>query len=56
MLDRVTHRKQLRDELITIIRMLTGQTAAIKGDLPAPEAKPEAKAAPAEDMKAEEQK
>ena len=42
MLDRVTHRKQLRDELITIIRMLTGQTAAVKGDLPAPE--PEATA------------
>ena len=37
MLDRVTHRKQLRDELVTIIRMLTGQSAAIKGDLPAPE-------------------
>jgi len=36
MLDRVTHRKQLRDELVTIIRMLTGQPPAVKGDLPAP--------------------
>ena len=38
MLDRVTHRKDMRDELITIIRMLTGQTPAIKGELAAPEA------------------
>ncbi len=37
MLDRVTHRKQLRDELVTILRMLTGQPPAVKGDLPAPE-------------------
>jgi acetyl-CoA carboxylase carboxyl transferase subunit beta len=36
MLDRVTHRKALRDELITITRMLTGQPPAVKGDLPAP--------------------
>jgi acetyl-CoA carboxylase carboxyl transferase subunit beta len=36
MLDRVTHRRALRDELIGITRMLTGQTPAIKGDLPAP--------------------
>ncbi len=36
MLDRVTHRKDLREELITITRMLMGQTPAIKGDLPAP--------------------
>ncbi len=36
MLDRVTHRKRLRDELITILRMLTGQPPAVKGDLPAP--------------------
>ncbi len=38
MLDRVTHRKDLRDELITIVRMLTGQTPAVRGELPAPEA------------------
>jgi acetyl-CoA carboxylase carboxyl transferase subunit beta len=36
MLDRVTHRKQLRDELVTICRMLMGQPPAVKGDLPAP--------------------
>ena len=42
MLDRVTHRKNLRDELTTILRMLTGQPPAIKGDLPAPVAVPAA--------------
>ncbi|MEM9343014.1 MAG: acetyl-CoA carboxylase, carboxyltransferase subunit beta [Pseudomonadota bacterium] len=36
MLDRVTHRKDLKDELVTIIRMLTRQPPAVKGDLPAP--------------------
>jgi acetyl-CoA carboxylase carboxyl transferase subunit beta len=36
MLDRVTHRKALRDELITLTRMLTSQPPAVKGDLPAP--------------------
>ena len=36
MLDRVTPRTKLREELITIIRMLTGQTPAVWGDLPAP--------------------
>ena len=41
MLDRVTHRKQLRDELVTILRMLTGQPRAVKGKLPAPEGKGE---------------
>ena len=45
MLDRVTHRKDLKDELVTILRMLTRQPAAVKGDLPKPEpdAKTEAK-------------
>ncbi|WP_114287681.1 acetyl-CoA carboxylase, carboxyltransferase subunit beta [Candidatus Halocynthiibacter alkanivorans] len=38
MLDRVTHRKDLRDELVTICRMLMGQSPAIRGDLPAPDA------------------
>ncbi|MCG7494636.1 acetyl-CoA carboxylase, carboxyltransferase subunit beta [Thalassobius sp. Cn5-15] len=38
MLDRVTKRTEMRDELITIIRMLMGMPPAIKGDLPAPEA------------------
>jgi acetyl-CoA carboxylase carboxyl transferase subunit beta len=40
MLDRVTHRKALKDELTTILRLLTGQPAAVKGDLPKPDAKP----------------
>ena len=38
MLDRVTPRQNLRDELITITRMLLGMPPAVKGDLPAPEA------------------
>ncbi|MDZ4087500.1 MAG: acetyl-CoA carboxylase, carboxyltransferase subunit beta [Tabrizicola sp.] len=36
MLDRVVHRKAMKDELVTLVRMLTGQPPAIKGDLPAP--------------------
>ncbi|MBC6443578.1 MAG: acetyl-CoA carboxylase carboxyltransferase subunit beta [Rhodobacteraceae bacterium] len=36
MLDRVTERKHLRTELITITRMLMGQPPAVHGDLPAP--------------------
>ena len=36
MLDRVTHRKQLRDELISILRMVGGLPAPVAGDLPAP--------------------
>ncbi len=36
MLDRVTHRKKLRDELVTITRMLMRQPQAVRGDLPAP--------------------
>ena len=36
MLDRVTHRKAMRDELVTVIRMLMDLPPAIKGDLPAP--------------------
>jgi acetyl-CoA carboxylase carboxyl transferase subunit beta len=38
MLDRVTHRTAMRDELITIIRMLLKKSPAIKGDLPKPSA------------------
>ncbi|WP_343080622.1 acetyl-CoA carboxylase, carboxyltransferase subunit beta [Ostreiculturibacter nitratireducens] len=44
MLDRVTHRKKLREELITITRLLMGKTPAVAGDLPAPKPEP----APAE--------
>ena len=36
MLDRVTHRKALRGELIAITRMLTGLPAPIAGELPPP--------------------
>jgi acetyl-CoA carboxylase carboxyl transferase subunit beta len=36
MLDRVIKRTDMREELITIVRMLMGMTPAIKGDLPAP--------------------
>jgi acetyl-CoA carboxylase carboxyl transferase subunit beta len=36
MLDRVTHRKDMREELITLTRMLMGLPPAVKGDLPAP--------------------
>ncbi len=38
MLDRVTHRTALRDELISILRMLMGMEPPVKGDLPAPTA------------------
>ncbi len=37
MLDRVTPRKELRAEIATILRMLTGQTPVVHGDLPRPE-------------------
>ena len=36
MLDRVTKRTEMRDELITITRMLMDLPPAVKGDLPAP--------------------
>jgi len=39
MLDRVTKRTDLRDELISLTRMLLGLPPAIKGDLPAPDPK-----------------
>ena len=38
MLDRVTHRTKMRDELITITRMLLGLPPAVRGDLPPPDA------------------
>lgn len=46
MLDRVTHRKNMRDELVTIVRMLMGDTPAVKADLPAPEPNLETAATP----------
>jgi len=52
MLDRVTNRKAMRGELITIVRMLLGQSPVVAGDLPAPEPEPEpAVAPPAPDAK-----
>jgi acetyl-CoA carboxylase carboxyl transferase subunit beta len=36
MLDRVVHRTVMKDELVTLIRLLMGLPPAIKGDLPAP--------------------
>ena len=46
MLDRVTHRKELKDELVAIIRMLIGAPPPVKGDLPPPDAEsPPGKAA-----------
>ncbi len=40
MLDRVTPRAQMREELITITRMLLGLSPAVKGDLPPPTPEP----------------
>ncbi len=42
MLDRVTPRPQMRDELIAITRMLLGLPPAVAGDLPPPDPAPEA--------------
>ena len=41
MLDRVTHRRDLKDELVTITRMLMGLPPAVAGDLPAPDTVPD---------------
>ena len=54
MLDRVTHRTEMREELISITRMLLGLPPAVRGDLPAPTPEPsdvatETKEAPATD-------
>ncbi|MEM7720231.1 MAG: acetyl-CoA carboxylase, carboxyltransferase subunit beta [Pseudomonadota bacterium] len=46
MLDRVTHRRDMKDELVTITRMLLGLPPAVKGELPAPEATTDAPPAP----------
>lgn len=37
MLDRVTHRKNLKDEIVRILRMLMGLPAPVSGDLPPPD-------------------
>jgi len=49
MLDRVTPRTKLRDELITITRMLMGLSPAVKGDLPPPDTTEAADTAPTEE-------
>jgi acetyl-CoA carboxylase carboxyl transferase subunit beta len=36
MLDRVVQRKDLRDEIATVLRLLTNQPPYVRGDLPAP--------------------
>ncbi|WP_071674220.1 acetyl-CoA carboxylase, carboxyltransferase subunit beta [Nioella nitratireducens] len=48
MLDRVTHRKDMKDELVTILRMMLGEPPAVRGDLPPPE--PVDDPAPAQDV------
>ena len=53
MLDRVTHRVQMREELITITRMLLGMPPPVRGDLPAPDPDQEAAAEAAEAVIAE---
>jgi len=53
MLDRVTPRTEMREELITITRLLLGLPPAVKGDLPPPSADSATDATPPE--KAEEQ-
>ena len=47
MLDRVTHRRAMRDELATVLRILLKLPPAVRGDLPAPEAATEAATAAA---------
>lgn len=47
MLDRVTKRTEMRDELIVILRMLMNKPQAVKGNLPAPEDTPEEAESPA---------
>ena len=49
MLDRVTHRVKMREELISITRMLLGLPPAVRGDLPPPKPEDIATPPPAED-------
>jgi len=50
MLDRVVHRKAMKEELVTLVRLLMRLPPAIKGDLPAP-AEPAVPVVPAVDAK-----
>ncbi|WP_417268997.1 acetyl-CoA carboxylase, carboxyltransferase subunit beta [Celeribacter sp.] len=54
MLDRVTHRTKLKDELVTILRMLGNMNPAVVADLPAPDASDKADAPKANASKAKE--
>ena len=51
MLDRVTVRTDMREELITIVRMLLGLPPAVKGDLPPPSEKLEKEASKPDEPK-----
>ncbi|HCP81383.1 MAG TPA: acetyl-CoA carboxylase carboxyl transferase subunit beta [Octadecabacter sp.] len=53
MLDRVTPRGKMRDELITITRMLMGLDPVVAGELPAPEEEESEQAEPAKTEKAD---
>ena len=46
MLDRVVDRREMKDELVSIIRMMMGMTPPVKGDLPAPDASSDMDEAP----------
>ncbi|MEP2138008.1 MAG: acetyl-CoA carboxylase carboxyltransferase subunit beta, partial [Erythrobacter sp.] len=48
MLDRVTHRRDLKDELVRIVRLLMHMPPPVTADLPAPDAQTETADAPAE--------
>ena len=41
MLDRVTHRKKMKEELVSLCRMLMKMEPPVVGDLPAPPSEPE---------------
>ena len=45
MIDRVVHRKDIRDELAVILRLLMNQPARVVGDLPTPQSVEPAEAA-----------
>ena len=46
MLDRVTERRHMKEELATVLRMLMGLPPLVKGDLPKPEEAPVVPPAP----------
>jgi acetyl-CoA carboxylase carboxyl transferase subunit beta len=52
MLDMVVHRKKLREELVTVLRMLTNQSPAVRGDLAPPAPEPGPDPVPADEARA----